>query len=207
MHKLYSREEISSWESLAEKYRPSLLLTENQLSISKKTVEKRAGEYFPEIYLKGSLSGISAPFLFYPKPSFDDQTLTYGLTVSLSWNLFDGLGRERRIKAAKYERNAFRFEYENALLQAYADVRRQIFSIEEAIASYLSSKGNIDLAKETVELAKERLEVGYVTIYDYQISVDGLIQARFNFDQSEFDILVAYYGLRHASGIDADSYL
>ena len=73
LNKMYSKEEISTWEKLAEKYRPSLLLTENRLSIAKKTVEKNAGEYLPEVNMRGTLGGWPIFFVFDPSTHFDNQ--------------------------------------------------------------------------------------------------------------------------------------
>ncbi len=206
MQKLFSSEEVQFWEDTMQRARPSLRISQNYVDIADETIRSRIGEYYPMVLVEGQYGGDPTEYIFLVSDRFTNQNFNWGLKFKLSWDVFDGLGRERRIKKARYEKRALVYQYENTLLEAFADLRKQIFTIEESIASYLSSKGNVSLANETLLLAKERLEVGYITIFDYQISVDGLIQARYNLDQAEYDTLSAYYALRHASGIDVSDY-
>ena len=73
------------------------------------------------------------------------------------------------------------------------------------MAQYVTSTANYKLAQETLEQSKSQLDIGFTTIYDYLISVDGLIRAKTAQDEGRFDLLSSYYALLHASGKTGES--
>ena len=68
----------------------------------------------------------------------------------------------------------------------------------------INYRANYKLAQETLEQAKSQLDIGFTTIYDYLISVDGLIRAKTAQDEGRFDLLSSYYALLHASGKESE---
>lgn len=95
-----------------------------------------------------------------------------------------------------------KFSWDFQVQEAYRAIRDQIASIEKGVSSYLSSKGSIRLAEQTLAQASEQIDIGYISIFDYQTSVENLIETQTIFFQSQFDLINAYYGLRYAAGID-----
>jgi outer membrane protein TolC len=77
--------------------------------------------------------------------------------------------------------------------------------MQKAMAQYVTSSANYKLAQQTLEQAKSQLDIGFTTIYDYLISVDGLIRAKTAQDEGRFDLLSSYYALLHASGQTNDT--
>jgi outer membrane protein TolC len=201
-HRLYTEEEIAVWEERAEQYRPDLKISDNRMQIAAAGIKKRQGEYLPEVDLVGNYGGEPSPFAFNPSKRIDDQQFHWGVGVVLNWTLFDGGGREHRIKEAKAQWRADRHQYQKSLQEAHAAVRREIYGLEEAIAGTVNAGANVRLAEQTVEQVRQQLDVGYVTIFDYQAAVDSLIQAKYAYHQARYDVIVHYYGLRHASGVD-----
>ncbi|MEI8300897.1 MAG: TolC family protein [Chlamydiota bacterium] len=202
MKKLFTKAEIILWEEKALKYQPNLKVSETDVQIAGKEVLKRKGEYLPTLSLNVNYGGDPSTVENLPSSRFNNQTMQWGVGLQFNWLLFDGLGRERRIKQARFEKRSKEFKYRQAVQDTYADVRKQIFDIEESVANYVTADANVRLAEQTVTLANDQLGIGYATIYDYQISVDGFIQAVNNKNKARFDLLKAYYGLRHATGID-----
>ena len=202
MSQLFSCDEIDVWEEVAQSHRPDLLLSRNTLDIASEKIKSRLGEYFPILSAVANYGGEPTDIVDNLSSRFNNQKFSWGVGIKLNWTLFDGLGRERRIQQARHERNASRFSYEKSLQNAHAEVRRRIFEIEESIASYLTAASNVKLAEMTTELVKQQLDVGYVTIFDYQISINGLFQAKNTQNKARYDLILSYYGLRHASGID-----
>lgn len=83
---------------------------------------------------------------------------------------------------------------------AHTDVRTQIYSMEKALAKYLTASATLKLAEQTLQQAISQFDIGFTTIYDYLISVDGLIRARTAFDEGQFELLASHYALLHACG-------
>lgn len=201
---LFSQAEMDYWEDKALEYEPSLKVYKNQVNIAKKEVSKNYGQYAPKVTLNANYGGDPTTLIFVPATSFTGQKFQWGVGVQLRWMLFDGLGRERRIRQAQYQEKSKRYEYKKELQKTYANVREQIFNIEESVATFVTADANVKLATQTVELANDQMDIGYVTIFDYQITVDSLIQALNKKNKARYDLIKAYYGLRHASGIDLE---
>jgi outer membrane protein TolC len=83
-------------------------------------------------------------------------------------------------------------------------VRKKIYQIEESVANYISAQANVALAEQTINLTSQQLDVGYSTIYDCQISYDQFIQALNGKNKARFELIKAYFGLKHASGADLE---
>jgi outer membrane protein TolC len=202
MNNLFTGNEISCWENLAIAYRPTLRSQAANVKIASEVVGKKQGEYLPEVNLEFNYGGYPTKMLDNPSGSFFNQNFDWGIGYRVNWLLFDGFGREHRIRAARYEKRARQFEYNKAVQAAYADVRRQIFDIEDSVANYVTSVSSVKLAEETVRLAKNSLDIGYINVFDYQIVVDGFVQAMYTRDEAKFDLIKGYFGLIHASGAD-----
>ncbi|MCP5506085.1 MAG: TolC family protein [Chlamydiales bacterium] len=201
---LFSDQEIHDWEKKALLLRPDLKKAENHWKIANKNVAKEKGKYFPKVDLEVSYGGEPTPFDEYPRSRFNNQSFQWGVGINLKWDLFDSFKRERTIRAAEAKSQAEKFSWNYQVQKAFQEVRDQIFSIENAIAITLSSEGNVKLAEQTLAQAGEKLEIGYISIFDYQISVNNFIEAKYIYDDSQFALIDAYYQLRHASGVDVN---
>ena len=48
--------------------------------------------------------------------------------------------------------------------------------------------------------AEDQLRVGYITIFDFEIAVDELAEAKMIRDRASYNLLISYYGLLQATG-------
>jgi len=200
MARLYSHPEIASLTKLAMAHNPIIHKMETELSIAQKKVKEAYGAYLPSLSAKFNVGGIPDPFDFYPSSRFDNMRFDAGVGLNFSWTIFDSFGRESRVSQAKHKRNAAEWKLDKERQNLLQEVRSEIHGLEEAIASFVTAKSNNTLAIQTLEQAKEQLEVGYIDIFDFQISVNGLIQAMTAEIEAEFDVIRSYYGLLHATG-------
>ncbi|MEM1283570.1 MAG: TolC family protein, partial [Chlamydiota bacterium] len=202
MHHLYSQSEIRYWEKTALCYNPTLHAKESDIRIANQEVNKGLGQYLPELKLNVNYGGIPSDTTELTSPSFSSQEFQWGIGLQLDWLLWDSCAREHKIKSARHERAARKYEYLKGIQIAYADVRKQIFSIEEAVANFVTSESNVKLAAQTLDLAKKQLDIGYITIFDYETIINNLIQAINTRNVARFDLIYSYYGLIHAAGVD-----
>jgi len=202
MRNLFSPHEIACWENTALCYRPTLRARATGVKIATEQIGSRRGEFLPEVSLELNYGGYPTHMLDNPSSNFLNQKFDWAVGYRVNWLLWDSLGRDHRIKQAMYERCAKQFEYKKGVQVAYTDVRRQMFDIEESVANFVTSESNVKLAEQTLDLAKSSLEIGYISIFDYQIVVDNLIQAMNTRDEARFDLIRGYYGLIHSSGAD-----
>lgn len=196
----FSETEIVYFESLSNKQRPELFRAYTIYKIAVQEVNKRKGTYLPELDLIVNYGGDPTPWVFNPSPHFGDQSMTWGAGLQLNWMLFDSFGREFGIRKAQAEARAQNLNYQNIQQKVHQEVRSQIWGIEEGLAQYAYSVSNVSLAEEMVEQARDQLAVGYITIFDFEIAVDELAEARMNRDRAVYNLIVSYYGLMQASG-------
>jgi len=200
LERLFSESEMGKWVSFADETRPDIRLSKTVLSIARERVGSRKGEYLPKLAVLAGYGGGSTPYIEDPSTKFTNQIFQWAAGLSLTWNIFDGTGRERRIKKAKAEERAVAFDAQKVLQAAHTDVRDQMYMMEKALSKFLTASANVKLAEQTVSQATSQLDIGYVTIFDYLISVDGLIRAKTALDEGKFELMKAYYGLLHACG-------
>lgn len=200
MSRLFSPEEFMKWNLIANDLRPDLQLNRTYVKLAQENVRMKRSEYWPTLSFVGNYGGAPTPYFFQPTEQFSNQQFQWGVGFALNWTIFDGTGRSRRVKKAQAEARAVAQNMKKSSQTAETEVRAQLYKMEEALAKYLSSSSNYKLAKETLEQAKSQLEIGYVTIYDYLISVDGLIRAKTALDEGRYGLLNAYFALLHASG-------
>ncbi|MCB1116130.1 MAG: TolC family protein [Chlamydiia bacterium] len=201
---LFTKEEMSDWEEVALRFRPDLVRQEKAWDVARAQVKKARGDYFPTLEFGASYGGEPTPFDEYPRSSFGNQDFQWGLGVTLRWNLFDSLKRERKILASQAEARAEKSSLNAQKQEALKEVRDDLFSIAHSMATYVSAKGTIKLAKQALEQAEEKLEIGYLSIFDYQIAVNHYIEALHLFFTSQYELIDSYYLLRHATGIDVE---
>lgn len=201
---LFSKDEMQQWERIAMESRPDLRQAENMIDQAKTNVKKAQGQYLPQLEFQAQYGGEPTPYVEFPNSSFLNQNFQWGVGVVLTWNIFDSLRRERKIWSAKAQVSAQKSSLSFRVQEALEEVRNQIFSIESAIARKVSSEGNVRLADQTLAQAGEKMEIGYISIFDYQISINNFIEAKNNFLEAQFELIDSYYQLRHASGIDVN---
>lgn len=207
MQRLFSRYEIKSFEEKALKFQPNLKAYENEVAIAKQEVAKQIGEYMPNMTFNFNYGGNPSGLIPMPTSRFTNQEMQWGVGVSLNWLVFDSLGRERRVRKARFEKSSKEFRYKKGVQDAFSGVRKSIFEMEESAASFLTAASNVKLATQTVKLADDQLDIGYSTIFDYQITVDGLIQAVNTKNKAKYDLIKSYYSLVHATGEDLENHL
>lgn len=196
----FTEQEILYYEGLSNKERPELYKAYNNYKIAVEEVNKKKGTYLPSIDLYVNYGGQPAYWTFNARSSFTSQSMTWGAGLELNWLLFDSFGRELSIWQLQAEAKAKAFHYQNIMQKVHQEVRSQIWSIEEALTQYVYAKSNVALAEEMVEQARDQFQVGYINIFDYEIAVNELAEARLIRDQASYSLLVSYYGLLQATG-------
>jgi len=206
MQNLFSEEEFTHWERTAFSYRPEIYLNYTQMNIANQQVCKSKGEYYPSISLQLNYGGYPTNIEEFPSSKLTNQNFDWAIGLSFDWLLYDGWGRTSRINQAKFNRNAKCQQFKKSIQELYENVRKEIFTIEESVANYVTAEGNVKLSKQTLALAKRQLDIGYITIFDYQRVVDEYILAINKKNEARFQLIIGYYGLKRASGTDLKNF-
>lgn len=197
---VFSKNEILTLETEVIRSNPVIKMQNMALKMMNETLKKSYGEYFPKLQLIANYGGLPNPFDFYPSTHINNQVFQYGVGLELKWNLFDGLKREGTIQKTRHQKLAAYHELENLTQKVSVGFKDSITGLQTAIAQIISSEENVSLAKLTVEQAYDQLEIGYYTIYDYQIALDQLVQVRNQLSESKFDYYLAFFELEKVLG-------
>jgi outer membrane protein TolC len=200
MQRLFPEKEVLHWIGVADACRPDIALSLVFEKIAQEKVQKHKGEYLPTLAVVGGYGGGPTPYVTQPTTSFQSEIMQWAIGISLNWTLFDGTGREQRIRAAKREVTIASLDTKKIVQAAHTDVGVQIYAVESALSKYLSLTAHLALARQTLTQLMDQFEIGYVTIYDALISVNGFITAKTAYDAGQYDLLVSYYTLLHSSG-------
>jgi outer membrane protein TolC len=195
---LFSEDEIEKWIAVARLKRPEVKKSKYLVKAARQQVNYQKGRYLPEI--SGFIDyGYYYPFngLFFP------QQKNWASGVRVSWNIFDSFKREFQIKEAGFARESAKIEQQQTLDRTSADIRNQIYQIEEALFSYLSAYESLVLAEQSMKEAQVRLAAGTITPLDYRDATRSYAETHRQCDQAKYSLLHSYFQLRHAAGIDS----
>ncbi len=197
---LFTERDLKQLELKIARFNPVLRAQEMALKVMTEGVKKSQGEYYPKVQLVANYGGTPNPFDFYPSSQFSNQVFQFGVGLELRWNLFDGMKREGLIKKSQHQKLAAFHELENLTQQVALAFTESITGIETGVAQVFSSEENVALADLTQQLAFEQFEIGYYTIYDYQIALDQLIQMKNFLSESKYQLFKSYFELEKVMG-------
>lgn len=202
MQSLFTSEELLYWEQVSLAYHPLLHAKAEEVKIAKQQMLKRIGSYLPTVDLSINYGAIPSGTTEFTSSSFTRQQFQWGVGLQFNWLIWDSFGRQHSIRGARYEKFSKEFNYLKEIQTILKGVRRQIFTIEEAIASFVTEQSSVLLSEQTLSLARQQLAIGYINVFDYQIVINDLIKTVNSRNRASFELIKGYYGLIHASGAD-----
>jgi outer membrane protein TolC len=198
---LFSNEEVSHYLDIALAKRPDLASKQMLVGVAEQHLKSKQGTYLPKIlgYARYSYNDVTMG-----TTPFFDQKFYGSCGVTLTWNLFDSLLREKEISEARSQRSVTKLQYTQELQRIEVEIRNGLYQLEEAIFTYLSSNEAVMLAEQARFQAQEKLEYGRMSPLEYRDSVNQLAQAKNLRNRASFDLIAAYYEVRYATGVDAE---
>lgn len=169
----------------------SLYLSEINLNLAR-------SEWFPNISLVGGYNYTNSESQAGFVKSNKNYSLNYG--ISASFNLFNGLNTSRKIENAEIEIENSKLNYsfvktgiEANLLNTYKKYLNslQLVNLEEE---------NLTIARESVDIALERLKLGNITPLEFRETQQKLINAKSRLVSAQYDAKSAETELLRLSG-------
>jgi outer membrane protein TolC len=197
---LFTEKEVAHYLELALSLRPDLQARKFQVNVANQEVNSKLGTYLPQVsgYLRYSYNDIQMG----PTPfAHQEYNLSGGLV--LTWNLFDSLLREHKVREARSVRSSAQISYDKEWQRIEVEIRNGLYQLEEAMLFFLSATQAVFVAEQAREQAQDKLRFGRIAPLEYRDSVNQLAQARNQKNQASFDLIAAYYEVRYATGIDA----
>lgn len=154
--------------------------------ISEDTLRLYQSEYLPTVLLSATTGNQISE---YPAYKFDVNS--WRVTGAGSWTLFDGLGRENRIREASANLDAQRSTEEQVRNGIALEVRDALLSLKATLDTIGSTQKAVDSAEESYNVSSTRYQSGVGTnleVIDAQVALN---QARVNNLQSLFNVEIA----------------
>lgn len=142
---------------------------------AKSEIREITGDWFPQVQLSGgygySRTEASAGF-----SEFSETTgFRYGITASI--NLFDGFNKNRRRQNAEIVFKNEQLRKQDLQLQITAQISRIYAQYEDALSLIKLEVENLEINKETVEIALERFELGTINSIELREAQQSLLNA------------------------------
>lgn len=141
---------------------PVLAAGRAQIRAAGLNVRSALSSYLPSLNLGTSLSGTASELLDGSGGSLplDYQRNPFGVSLSFSLPIFNGLSRERQVEQARIDRSTTEYQMRTEELALEAEVRSSLRNLQTAYASSLIEEETRSIAEEEVELATERIRFG-----------------------------------------------
>src|SRR3989339_404226 len=163
--------------------------------LAQETLRVSQLEYLPTVFLSAQTGNRVTEY-----PGFDSSTNSWSVVGAASWTIFDGLGRENRIKEAAANLDSQKAAKEQVRNGVALEVRDVCFTLKSAAETIASAKKAVSSAEENQKVSSLRFMSGAGTnleVLDAQVS---LTQARINYLQSLFDLETARAKLNKVVG-------
>ena len=167
------------------------------LENAKVYVNSKRASYLPELSAFATYDWIS------PSTSSSGDKDSWKTGIQCTWSLFDGFARKRALSEAHALKRAAEYTYKDTKAALYVDIKERLYAIEEGILSYFAAKEGASLAEDAITEAKQKRDLGLISSFEYRDLAKDLTQAKQNFNQASFNLLMAYYSLRKSAALDS----
>lgn len=161
--------------------RPDLRAAERQIAASAASVGASKADWLPTFYLKGSV-GFAAERTNH---FFNQNSLTYEIAPTMSWNFFQGTRLINATRQAKAQLDLSVAQFNQTVLNAVQEVDNAMNQYRNSVKQQLFMKEVVNQAKETFTLSLELYKQGlapFQNVLDAQRSLltyeDTLVQAQ-----------------------------
>lgn len=179
-------------------HEPGLKAAEKDVQASRHALNSSRADYIPTLSFFGRYDHFDGTQAFPTVFERSSKQKTFGFQVS--YNIFDGFGRQRNITYSKVNRNNAMASYSdsrNLVMQqiktAYLDIRNQNQAVSVAQES-------VNSAEENMKIVQERYNLGAATILDLLQAQEDLKRAQVSYINSKFDLNLAIARLENAMG-------
>lgn len=136
--------------------RPDIAEAEGRLAGYAVQVGIAKKDFLPTLSLAGSV-GFSSEKI---GKLFDDGNLTYSIGPTLSWTLFEGLGRKYALAQAREQMEAGIEDYNLTVMNAVEEVNSALSSYHSAMATVALQRGILEDSHEAFTLSMDQYKLG-----------------------------------------------
>jgi len=184
--------------------RPDLLAKVAALRAKEAEVGRAKSAYLPTLAVRGEAghsfdrAQVSVPGETFAWEHTDQPT--WGVGLALSWDIFDGGARKRRLEMARSERDAARHEMEDAKDKAISQVWQYYTSTKLAFRRLDVAAALLEASQKSYDQTFEGYQHGLNSLVDVLDAQRALSSARYTQLDTRATLLEATAALAYASG-------
>jgi outer membrane protein TolC len=179
---------------MAEEASPSVQAATLSAQAAESGVGSARSAYLPSIGASGSYSWSNQDF------TLDQGRTSWGLSLSASYPLFNGFGREVSVQRSRESLRVARLQEADARLAARQEADRALMALRTAELAIEIAEESVRVAEEDLRVISERYRVGVAIILDVLNSQIALTQAEADLVSARFDYEVGWAELESILG-------
>lgn len=160
--------------------RPDVVAAERTIAAQAAALGVAKKDFLPSLSISGSF-GVGARDA---DRLFEKRSMTYSVTPTLSWTLFDGLGRRAAVEAARAELEIAMDTYNQTILSATSEV-------ENALSSYINAVTYVEELRGVVESAREEVSLSLAQYRSGLTLFTPVAQAQITYLQYDAELVTA----------------
>ena len=186
------------------KQRPDLLAKVAILRQKEAEIKKARSAYYPTLSLQGDVGGsfqrAHIELEDHTAPWTSSQEPTWGVGLSLSWPIFEGGARKRKLEIAKSESAAARHELEDSRDKAISQVWQYYSDTKLAISRLDVAAALLDASQKSYDQTFESYKNGLSSLVDVLSAHRALSQAKYTQLNTRATVLESTAALAFSSG-------
>ena len=179
-------------------HNPTLLSQQKFIDGARHSVRSAKASYLPSVSGSFSLSKYNGTYS-YPTV-FERSSVSKDLGLRVSWNIFDGFYREKRVSDAKVNYNNSRADFSDLRNRTVSDIKTGYSEIDQFKQQKSVSQENVAAADEDLNITQEKYNLGAATILDLLDAQVSLKQAQVSLISVDFDLNLAIAKLEKSMG-------
>lgn len=173
-------------------------IAKKNLNLSEINLRLTRSGWFPTISLVGGYNYTNSESQAGFIKSNKNYSLNYGVSASL--NLFDGLNTSRKIENAEIEIDNSKLTLDQVKTGIEANLLNTYKKYLNSLQLVQLEEENLTIARESVDIALERLKLGNITPLEFRETQQKLIDAKSRLVSAQFDAKSAETELLRLSG-------
>ncbi|MGL6341567.1 MAG: TolC family protein [Waterburya sp.] len=200
-------EEVGTWQlSLPETIVQAF---KNRAELEQLLLQRELGEENRTIELSQARPSVSASATYSLSDDFEDDTSDfadqYELGIQAQWQLFDGGAARARAEQAERDSQIAATQFANQRNQIRFTVEQAYFSLESSRKNIATATKEVELAEESLRLARLRFQAGVGTQTEVIDAQSQLTTARGNLLSSIIEYNLSYNQLQRAVSNSPDN--
>lgn len=195
---IYMNLNLDQLKSLTLSQSTALEIARKNLTLSDINLRLSRAELYPVISLNGGYNYTNSESEAGFIKSNRNYSLSYGVTASL--NLFNGLNTRRKIENAEIGIENSKLNFDQVRTGIEANLLNTYKKYLNSLQLVKLENENLTIAKESVDIALERLKLGNITPLEFRETQRKLIDAKSRLVSAQFDAKSAETELLRISG-------